>query len=65
MTDTYDNHRANRLATLGVVPGQTTLMLSVSDALKRRLTRVARERGVSVSELACDLLERGLKGCAR
>ena len=65
MTDTYDNHRANRLATLGVEPGQTTLMLSVSDALKRRLTRVARERGISVSELACDLLERDLEGCAR
>ena len=65
MTDTYDSHRANRLATLGVEPGQTTLMLSVSDALKRRLTRVARERGVSVSEFACDLLERGVKGCAR
>ena len=65
MTDTYDSHRANRLATLGVEPGRTTLMLSVSDTLKRRLTYVARERCVSVSELACDLLERGLKGCAR
>ena len=65
MADTYDNHRANRLATLGVEPGHTTLVLSVPDALKCRLTRDARERSVSVSELACDLIERGLKGCAR